>query len=190
MRTRECLKRGQWGHESPSLPPTLPPRVGPAWAPLPWWVSRMFWSHMRSGLLWRTPSSVGALGSPQGPAAVFLVPPPRQGHPFGPGCARPPCEQRPWDACPLELARTSPGGPLGWPGDFHWGPPGSLRDAEREIRAWLGRLPMATACWTRALGWEPWVCSPRGQRGRFVRCGSRPPAVTSCSSAQASEGKF
>lgn len=164
VRTRECLKRGQWGRESPSL---RRPRTAPCGARLgsPFLVGEPPVSvpyPLRP--LRRMPSSVGALGSPQGPAAVFSMPPPRPGHPFGPGCARPPCEPRPSDACPLEEARTSPGGPLGWPGDFHWGPPGSLSDAAREIRAWLERLLMASACWVGAVGVQP----PAGQRGHFV----------------------
>lgn len=124
VRMRECLKRGQWGRESPSLPQ---PRTAPWGACLgsPSLVGEPPVSvpyPLRP--LWRTPSSVGALGSPQGPAAAFSMPPLRPGYPFGPGCARPPCELRPSGACPLEVARTSLGGASGLARGLPLGSPG------------------------------------------------------------------
>ena len=172
-------------------PDPAPPHVGPAWAPLPWWVSRLFRSHACSGRCGGLPAQWGPW-LPTGSCCRLLNAPAQARSPLWAwvrpstlraealGCVSTGSGQdKPW------------GGSLGWPGDFHWGPPGSLSDAEREIRAWLERLLMASACWNRALGWEPWVCSPR-LGSEATLCAEAPglPAVTSCGSAQASEGKF
>lgn len=78
----------------PSADPALP-HVGPAWAPLSWWVSRLFRFHTRSGRCGGRPARWG----PWAPHRVLLqssqCPRPGQVTPLGLGAPVHPASQGP-----------------------------------------------------------------------------------------------